>query len=83
MRSTGPRPPATAIATTARTAEDVRRNFEDDLASDAAQEVQRELRTLDLPTLRAVKPEFDQLCNRLGIGSERPGQAKEEKDAAA
>jgi len=42
--------------------------FQDDLRSDAARKVHRQLKDLRLPTLDDVKPEFDELANQLGVG---------------
>ncbi len=50
------------------TAEKVRDMFRDDLHSEAAQKVHRELRDLGLPTLHDVKDEFEKLANELGVG---------------
>ncbi|HEV2108607.1 MAG TPA: hypothetical protein VGR16_10130 [Thermomicrobiales bacterium] len=50
------------------TAEKVREMFRDDLSSDAAQKVHRELKDLGLPTLNDVKPEFERLADELGVG---------------
>ncbi len=50
-----------------RTAEDVYSNFRDDLSSDAAQKVDHELRALNLPTLKDIKPEVEKLAKQLGV----------------
>lgn len=49
-------------------AEKVLQMFEDDLNSDAAQDVHRELRDLGLPTVNDIKPEVEQLADKLGVG---------------
>lgn len=49
-------------------AEKVQQMFRDDLSSDAAQDVHRQLRDLGLPTLNDVKPEFERLADKLGVG---------------
>ncbi len=49
-------------------AEKVRDMFRDDLSSDAAQKVHRELRELGLPTLNDIKDEVEQLADKLGVG---------------
>ena len=49
-------------------AEEVRDRFRDDLSSSAAQQVQRELEQLGLPTLHDVEGEFEDLCRDLGVG---------------
>ncbi len=46
----------------------VQEMFQDDLRSDAARKVHRQLKDLRLPTLDDVKPEFDELANQLGVG---------------
>jgi len=48
-------------------AAEVRRIFEDDLSSDPAQKVQRELKQLNLPTLPEIKDDFLDLCERENI----------------
>ncbi|MDQ4044737.1 MAG: hypothetical protein M3173_04715 [Chloroflexota bacterium] len=50
-------------------AEKVREMFRDDLSSDAAQKVHKQLRDLGLPTLQDVKPEFEKLADEVGVGS--------------
>lgn len=50
------------------TAAKVRQMFHDDLSSDAARKVHRELKDLGLPTLNDIKPEFDRLANELDVG---------------
>ncbi len=49
-------------------AEKVREMFRDDLSSDAAQKVHRQLKYLGLPTLDDIKPEFEKLADDLGVG---------------
>jgi hypothetical protein len=49
-------------------AEEVRDRFRDDLSSSAAQQVQRELEQLGLPTLHDVEGEFEDLCQHVGVG---------------
>lgn len=49
-------------------AEKVREMFRDDLSSDAAQKVHKQLRDLGLPTLQDVKPEFEKLADEVGVG---------------
>lgn len=51
-----------------KTVEKVRDKFRDDLSSDAAQKVHRELHDLGLPTLNDIKDEFEQLADKLGVG---------------
>lgn len=41
--------------------------YRDDLSSDSAQKVQRELEEFDLPTLQDVKNEFDRLVQELEV----------------
>lgn len=48
-------------------AEEVRDRFRGDLSSSAAQQVQRELEELGLPTLRDLRDEFEHLCRDLGV----------------
>jgi hypothetical protein len=48
-------------------AAEVRRMFEDDLSSEPAKKVQRELKDLDLPTLPDVKEDFLELCERENV----------------
>lgn len=50
-------------------AEKVREMFRDDLSSDAARDVQRQLKDLGLPTLQDVKGEFERKADELGVGS--------------
>ena len=50
-------------------AEKVREMFRDDLSSDAAEDVHKQLRDLGLPTLNDVKPEFEKLADEVGVGS--------------
>src|SRR5947209_19702147 len=48
-------------------AQAVYENFLDDLHSEAAKKVHRELRNLNLPTLNDIKDEFEQMANELGV----------------
>lgn len=48
-------------------AEKVRQMFRDDLHSDAAEDVHRELRDLGLPTLNEIEPEFTHLADQLDV----------------
>lgn len=50
-------------------AEKVEEMFRDDLSSDAAKDVHRQLRDLGLPTLNDVKSKFEHLADELGVGS--------------
>jgi hypothetical protein len=50
------------------TTEEARENCRDDLTSEYAKALQRNLKELDLPTLNDVKDEFEQLCQELGLG---------------
>lgn len=49
------------------TAEEVQTNFKRDLHSEAAKDVQKELKELGLPTLQDVKGEFEKLADKLGV----------------
>lgn len=49
------------------TAEKVVDMFRDDLSSEPAQKIQRELHDLDLPTLGDVRDEFENLARDLGV----------------
>lgn len=49
-------------------AEDIVDNFHDDLHSEEARDVERDLRALELPALRDIQGEFDKLAEELGIG---------------
>lgn len=49
-------------------AEKVRQMFHDDLNSDAAKKVHRDLKDLGLPVLNDIKPEFERLTDELGVG---------------
>lgn len=51
------------------TPEEVRENFLNDLSSEAAVEVQEELKELDLPRLPQFKKEFLDLCKELDVTS--------------
>jgi hypothetical protein len=51
-----------------KTAEKVQEMFRDDLHSEAAQKVHRELRDLGLPTLNDIQDEFEKLADELGVG---------------
>jgi hypothetical protein len=53
--------------TSYKTAQDVYQNYKDDLSSDAAEDVDRELKALRLPTLRDIKPEVEKLAGQLGV----------------
>lgn len=48
-------------------AEEVYRMFRDDLSSEPAQKIHRELRELGLPTLKDVRGEFEHLAAELGV----------------
>ena len=48
-------------------AKEVYDNYRDDLNSEPAQKIDRELQELDLPTLASVRPEFEDLCQRLDV----------------
>ena len=48
-------------------AEEVLKRFKDDLSSDAAKKVQRELKELGLPTLPELSHEFEQLADQMGV----------------
>lgn len=48
-------------------ASDVIRNFKDDLTSEPAQKIDRELDTLGLPTLREIEPDFKRRVEELGF----------------
>lgn len=50
-------------------AEEVYRMYRNDLTSDAAERVHRELRNLDLPTLHDVREQFEQLAEDAGARS--------------
>jgi hypothetical protein len=50
-----------------KTAQDVYANYKDDLSSDAAQDVDRELRDLGLPTLKEIQWEVEKKAQELGI----------------
>lgn len=50
-------------------AEKVRQMFRDDLRSDSARNVQREISSLGLPTLQDVKDEFERVADEVGVGS--------------
>ena len=50
-----------------KSAQAVYENFLDDLHSEAAKKVHRELRDLHLPTLNDIKDEFEQMANELGV----------------
>ena len=45
----------------------VKQMFEDDLNSEPAKKVHRELERLGLPTIPSLKAEFEQLCEREGV----------------
>lgn len=51
-----------------KTARDVRDNFRDDLSSEAAKKVHRQLHDLGLPTLNDIKDEFEKLADEVGVG---------------
>lgn len=48
-------------------AEKVYQMYRDDLSSEAAKEVHRELRQLSLPTLHDVRDEFERLAEEVGV----------------
>ncbi len=48
-------------------AEDVIRNYKDDLTSEPAKAVDRELNDLGLPTLRDIEPQFRKKVEELGF----------------
>ncbi len=48
-------------------AEEVLKRFKDDLSSEAAKKVHRELKELGLPALPELSGEFEQLADRLGV----------------
>ncbi len=48
-------------------AQDVIDNYKDDLTSEPAKEVDRELNALGLPTLRDIEPEFRKKVEELGF----------------
>lgn len=50
-----------------RSAEEVVTNFKRDLASAPAKTVQAELRSLGLPTLHDIRPEFERKAHELGV----------------
>lgn len=50
-----------------RSAEEVRQRFREDLDSEPARRVNRELEHLGLPTLPSIEPEFERLCGTLGV----------------
>lgn len=50
-----------------KTAQAVYENFRDDLHSEAAKKVHRELHDLGLPTVNDIKDEFVQLADELGV----------------
>lgn len=49
-------------------AEEIRERFLDDIHSPAAVQVNRELERLGLPRFADLRDEFEQLCDRLGVG---------------
>ncbi|MGB7786449.1 MAG: hypothetical protein WBL27_10135 [Salinimicrobium sp.] len=51
------------------TPEEVRENYLNDLSSDAAEDVNEELKELDLPRLPQFKKEFLDLCKELDVTS--------------
>jgi hypothetical protein len=51
-----------------RSAEDVYRNFHEDLGSDAAANVRQQLRDLHLPVTSDIEQDFDELAGRMGVG---------------
>lgn len=53
--------------TSYKTAKDVYQNFKDDLSSDAAEDVDRGLSALRLPTLKDIKPDVEKLAQQLGV----------------
>ena len=52
-------------------AEKVARMFHDDLSSEPAQKVDRDLRRLHLPVMADIQEEFEDLCDQLGV--HKPG----------
>ncbi len=48
-------------------AQDVIRNYKDDLTSEPAREIDRELDQLGLPTLRDIEPQFRKKVEELGF----------------
>jgi len=48
-------------------AEQVYRMYRDDLSSEPAQKIDRELRDLDLPTLKDVREKFERLASEVGV----------------
>jgi hypothetical protein len=48
-------------------AEKVYQMYRDDLSSEAAEKVHRELRDLDLPTLNDVRDDFERLADEVGV----------------
>ncbi|WP_274423169.1 hypothetical protein [Chelativorans sp. YIM 93263] len=50
-------------------AKEVYQMYEDDLTSEPAQEINRKLRDLDLPTLKDVRGEFEELAQEMGVRS--------------
>jgi hypothetical protein len=48
-------------------AEKVYQMYRDDLSSEAAEKVHRELRDLDLPTLHDIRDEFERLADEVGV----------------
>lgn len=50
-------------------ADKVRQMFRDDLSSDSARKVQRQIGSLGLPTLQDVKDEFERVADEVGVGS--------------
>ncbi len=51
------------------TPEEVRDAFHGDLSSEEGQELEREAHMLGLPYLTDAEPEFDDLCEQIGIGA--------------
>ncbi len=51
------------------TPEEVRENYLSDLSSDAAEEINEELKDLDLPRLAQFKKEFLDLCKELDVSN--------------
>ena len=51
------------------TAEEVYRMFKDDLSSDAARKVHAQLQDLELPTIRDIRRDFENLADQLGVRS--------------
>lgn len=49
------------------TAEEVLKRFKDDLSSEPAKKVQKELKDLGLPTLPDLRDEFEKLADRMGV----------------